>query len=452
MDLERTPIWADIRKILNDGPKQTRFEYYAIIHTEKKDIEAMKMVMLDVVRDYVKNVGDETFVEVVLPLGDYTYDVYPYRDNLEITIQRKPLREIGSLVNTGSPIQQERYKAIFLPDENPQPSISDNVQFSKETLNIKNILHLKFMLMNRSLEPLRIKTTGGIFKKTQIKNVIETLMVKESNKVLLNGKSSIDGIQFRPPDNTDVRNHVIIPHGTTLTSVPTFCQEKMNGVYTAGIGTYLQTYNDKVLWFIYPLYNTDRFKENVNKAVFYSVPAQRYTGIERTYRKQGSVVYILSSSNKKYTDQADTDNMDKGIGFRLTDARSMMKKPIEINENGPIGRRGQLNSEVSLKDRDDNLNYAPIADRAISSNMYAQFSRIAERNGGTIQVVWENCDIREIYPGMPCKYVFMKNDTLTELEGVILYCHGVVRMEQEGITSKAHKSQCIVGLFVKKLE
>ena len=69
-----------------------------------------------------------------------------------------------------------------------------------------------------------------------------------------------------------------------------------------------------------------------------------------------------------------------------------------------------------------------------------------------IQLVWENADIREIYPGMPCKYVFMKGTKLTELEGVILYCHAIVKMEQAGITSKAHRTHCAIGIFVNWLE
>lgn len=448
MELEKSPIWADIRKIISDGPKQIRYTYTATIHTEKKDTTVLKIKMIDIVRDYVNNIGDVSFIELLIPLGDYIKEIYPYRTNLELTLKRQALLESGDTVKEGTTIDEERFKAVFLPDENSQALASDYAKFDQQSLNLLNIQTVKFQLINRALEALRIKTTGGIFKKVKIGDVIQSIMSTESGKILVDGKPAIDGIEMVTPDNTDVRRHVIIPQGTLISGVPTYCQEMMNGVYNAGIGTYLQTYNQKRLWFVFPLYSTIRFKENVNKAIFYGTPSHRYTAIERTYRKQGTSIYILATSNKKYSDEAETSYIDKGVGFRMTDARAMMKKPVEITEKGPVGKRGNLNNEVSIKSRDDGLNFAPVSDRSISSNPYAQYSRVLQRKGGTLALIWENADIREIYPGMPCKYITMVEDKVKEFEGIVLFCHGISHMENKGVMDRAYRMQCQITLFV----
>lgn len=452
MELEKTPIWADVKKVLNDGPKPIRYEYVAKLHTEVNDINLMKVVMVDIVRDFVNNIGDTIFIEVMIPLGDYVKDLYPYRTNLELTLIRKQLFEVGDIVPKDAVIEQERYKAVFLPGENVHPNASDYAQIDRQSLNLMDIRHVKFQLMNRSLEPIRIKTTGGIFKNSRNEDVIRSVIMNESNKILLDGKPCCDGIQMVPSDNQEVKRHVVIPQGTLIPGLPTFCHEKMNGVYTAGIGTYFQTYNQKRLWFVYPLFNTQRFNENVNKAVFFAVPTHRFTAIERTYRKQGTVVYILTTSTKVYKDHAETEYMDKGVGFRMTDARPMMKKPVKITTDGPVGMRGNLNNEVSIKSRVDDLNFAPVAETTISSNPFAQYSRILQRNGGRLDLVWENADIREIYPGMPCKYVFMVDNVLKEVKGVVLFCHGVAQMENKGVSDNVHRMHCQITLFVEQID
>ena len=71
MEIEQMPVWLDIRKIFEDDPKSTRFEYKAILHTKDKDFDIMKIVTIDIVRDYVGNIGDVVFLEFIVPLGTF---------------------------------------------------------------------------------------------------------------------------------------------------------------------------------------------------------------------------------------------------------------------------------------------------------------------------------------------------------------------------------------------
>ena len=123
MEIEQTALWADIRKIMSDGAKSVRFEYTALIHTAKEEFKAYQILSIDTVRDYVNNIGDAITLEFTLPLGDYTKLFYPNRSNLEITISRVELAEIGDKKASNKSTEQERYKAIFLPEENPEPLV-----------------------------------------------------------------------------------------------------------------------------------------------------------------------------------------------------------------------------------------------------------------------------------------------------------------------------------------
>lgn len=451
MEIERTAVWADIRKIFSDGAKPVRYEYRATLHTERENIPVMKLITLDTVRDYVGNIGDEVFVEIIMSFGDYVRRLYPYRANLEITIYRQELYEAGSAFHENSIVENIRYKAIFLAKENQHVSGSEFNMIDKASLDLLNVQTVKFQLMDRALEPLRIKTTGGSFQNVTQADIIHALLLGESNRVLIDGKPAVDGMNFIKPDNNELRRHVVIPDGTLLPMVPTYCQEKMNGVYTAGMGTYLQSYQNKRLWFVYPLFNPKRFDENVRKVIFYSVPRNRFPSVERTYRQAGDITYIAATSNKAYRDGAEAEFMEGGSGFRMTDARPFMKKPVTMTDAGPVASRTQLNHEVAVKARKDDLNFAPISTHGISGNPFVQYSKVLQRAGGRVDLTWENSNPGLIHPGMPCKFVFVDEQGIKEQRGVILFIHSVAQQESKGIASRAHRTISQLTLYVEPM-
>lgn len=452
MQLEKTAIWAAARKIFNDIDKPVRFEYTAKIHTTAEDFDVMKVLKFDLIRDYVNSIGDVITIELNMPLGDYMKRLYPYRTNLELTLSKKQLGTIGEVFRANTGKDSERFKAIFLPKDNPQISGSDLEQMDATTLNLMDVVVVKLQLLNRSLEPLRILTTSGIYKNTTNENVIRSVLMSESNQVLVDGKKAIDGIDVIKADNTEQQRHVVIPQGTLVTSVPSFCQEKMNGVYSTGIGTYLQTFNGKRYWFVYPLYNTKRFKENVKKVIFYAVPSNRFPSSERSYRVAGDILYITITSTKSYKDHAETEFMNSGSGFRMADARAFLKKPVKMTEEGPVGVRNRLNFEVAVKDRLDNLNFAPRAAKRISSNPFAEYSEISAKTGGRMDLVWHHGNPSLLYPGMPCQYVYMENNILKKKEGVVLFCHATTVLQGTIATGRSHETTCQMTLFVEQAD
>lgn len=447
--IEKTPLWPDIKSIINSGKKPIKFEYRGMLHNVKEDIPILKITSIDIVKDYVTNISDLIQIEFKMALGDYMTRLYPYRNNLELTIKTIELKEVSSDRETNTTIGTERFKAVFLPDENPVANLSEAESFDSESANKLTIIDVKLQLLNRSLEPIRIKTVSGPFREVTQKKLIYNLLGGESSKVLVDGKPAIDGIDIVDPDNTDIRKHAIIPDGTVISSLPSFLQEKMGGVYNSGIGTYLQRYNNKQIWFVYPLFNYTRFDKDVPKVIFYAVPEYRFAALDRTYKEDGKTIRIVVTSNRQYKDSADVQFMNKGVGFRMADANAFMKKPVVMTEEGPKGLRTNLNHEVSITTREDGLNYAPVSSSKISSNPYKEYSKVALMNLGQIDLVWENSNHELIYPGMPCKYVFLSKDKTIELRGTILYMHTLITLQSKTLNEVVYKNVSHIGLSVE---
>ncbi len=453
VEIEKTALWADIRKVFSEDSKPVRFRYSMTIHTEKEDIEVIKLSNLDIVRDYVGNIGDEVHISAMMALGDYSVRVFPYRHNLEVTLVKKHLYEHGNRVNTTQKPVIQRYKALFLPNQNLMPKASEIDQIDRLTQNLMDTVDIKLQLIDRALEPLRIKTVNGVFNGVGQADLIRAVLGGESAKITVDGKPAIDGLDLVDPDNTESKGHLIVPTGTLVTGFPTYLQEKFNGVYTTGIGTYLQIYEEKRLWFVYPLYNVTRFdKDKKPKAIFYMVPENRYSNVERTYRQASDITHILITGSKNYQDAGEVDQMDAGNGFRMADARSMMGKPVNMTSDGPTGTAAKTSHAVITHDRKDNLNYAPVVSNSISSNPYYQYSKLAVRLVSRVDMVWENANPDLLYPGMPCKYMYLEGNDVREVKAVVAFVHVIVQSTDPGIAVPGYSTKCMVTLLAEKID
>ena len=436
--IEKSPIWLDVKAIIGSGKKSIKYEYRAQLHNEKEDINILKVKAIDIVRDYATKINEIIQIEFDMLLGDYIRRLYPFRDNIELTIKRIELQEVASRKENDTIIQTERFKAIFLPNENPVANMSELESIDTETINKGSIVSVKLQLLNRSIEPIRIKTTSKTYRAITQKQFLHSVMAGELTKIMVDGKPAIDGFDIVEPNNTELRKHVIIPDGTLVSSLPTFLQEKSGGVYNAAIGTFLQRYKGKNIWFVYPLFNYKRFDTDVVKAIFFSIPENRLPAIDRTFNVDGKLINILVTSKRKYQDSAGTNFMNKGVGFRMANAKSYMKKPILVTENGPVSDRSRLNYETSLIENKDGLNYAPKV--AASSNPFLEYSKVMLSSMSQIDLVWENSDNSLLYPGMPCKFVFMDRNKLIELKGVIVFTHTLITLQSRTINDIVYKN------------
>lgn len=449
---EKTTLWRDVKKITDSKDVNIEYELRAMIHTEKEDIPVFKIITIDIVRDYSASIGDNNYVELKIPLGDYVKRIFPYRNNLEFSIKKVPK---DKKIKTS--IDVKRYRAIFLESDNPKVGNSDYSRYSTEHLNTMNILDIKFQILDMTVETTRLLTISGVFKNVRQADLIYSALLQNSNQIQINGKPVVDGVDIVNIDNSTPIKQVVIPDGTTLSSLPTYLHEKAGGLYNAGIGTYFQVYKNKKLWFVYPVAKTSRFSENVDKITFYAVPDQRLKTIDKTYRVENTVTHVIVTGGKSYTDSGELSFMNDGVGFRTSDARAFMKKPVVMTKDGPKGIRSNLNTEVIGKDRKDNINFAPMSgkrnpDRGITINQFVEASQINLRKLSRVDVVWENGDIDLIYPGMPCKYVFLQVNKVIELKGTVLAAHSLTSVVGNSSTSTQYKTSLTITLGLEPYE
>lgn len=457
--IEQSPLWEPIQDITKNGSEAKYLGIVGILHTEKKDINIVKSRYLDIKRDYASSIGDEVYYEAMVGLGDYVKDIYPFKDNLEVTIKLIPIQFTNEAYDENAEIPSIRYKALFLSAENQKIDGSDYKHVDAFTLNVKSVTLLKLQLLDRAMEPLRVLTCGGIFKKTSNGDLVSSAMGNVSGLAEIEGSPVIDSIDIVPPDNEKERETTIIPQETKIIDLPTYIQQKEGGLYNAGVGNYLQTYNNLVTWFIYPLYNNKRFESTSSdkrKLIIYSVPSSKYFASTRTFKEDGNIIYILGTCEKVMNDDAETRQSDKGRGFKIADADSILEKPINITDEGPEGARRTLTSEVNLDaDKKDGVSMTPVADERISSNPFKAASEISITTGMPLAIEWSYGDASLLYPAMPVKFIHMDDTegkmTRIEVYGTLLLVHATTQQNGKGWSSRSFVSVLGLGIFVDKV-
>lgn len=449
-NIEKTALWADIKKIFNNTTTNALWNYTAIIHTKYETFPVLQVLNIDESANYLESIGDTVFISFVVALGDYVKRIYPFKDNMELTIRYSP---IGSNAKNSKAAIQTRYKVVFLPNENKHYSSSELTSLDKDTIDHMDLVTVKLQLLDRSLEPFRIKNTFGIYRNITPETLMRSVTGSVIDLIKVDGKKCIDAIDIYKPNNDTVLKHIVLPSGTLAVDIPKYLQNKICGIYNSGLGNYLQTYNGKKIWFIYPLFYTKRFTEdsaNTNKMIFYFVPSTRYAGIDKTFYKAGNVIKVACTSDKQIQEDGEAKYMDSGVGFSLVSADTMMGKPVSVDTKSPMVNPAKISTSIISKSRDDGLNYAPMSNRVISSNPYPDLTLVAYRNCTRIDLVWNHSDPSLIFPGMSCQLVYLDNNVRKTLNGIIIFKHTSIIKTSQGMNSSPYTKTTAISIMAER--
>jgi hypothetical protein len=248
--------------------------------------------------------------------------------------------------------------------------------------------------------------------------------------------------------NQKSREQIVIPHGTKLSEIAHHVHYKCGGLYSAGLGYYLQ--GD--YWYVYPCYDTTRFAEADKTLTVINVPPNRMPGIERTYRLDGTNLVALATGKIKFRDSTNELQLNHGNGVRFVDADTLMEKFVQTTGNKAIAARGRTNSEFIAEKRVNGKNFVASGLKPINANPYVEYSALAKRQGSLITLVWENANRALLYPGMPTKIMYLDGEEIKVLYGVLLHVHVFVSLKDPGIEARRYATNLMLGVFVKPLD
>ena len=104
---------------------------------------------------------DHIVLTTYMGAGDYAYDVFKHKDNLEITMN---ILEMVSYIVLGT------YKAILINMQNNTSGVNTNL--SRSDLNKTGMNRITFQLVEQEIEVIRTLKVSGIHKQTDVKSLL----------------------------------------------------------------------------------------------------------------------------------------------------------------------------------------------------------------------------------------------------------------------------------------
>lgn len=445
MEFESSSLFREVSAILNSGDKPVHYNYEADIHVGGQTFRAVKVTSIDFQDDYENNVAETVIVTCQLLGGTYAKRIYRNQSNMDITLYRRPIGEVSDLVDDTQPPQAERYTAILIDKGNPLMEGNTGGILDEETLNLSNIFEISFQLINKTLEQLRMITVGGIYRFATVQEVIRDTLTRESQRVTVEGVRMPQGVDMVEADNQATRDHLIIPQGTRLVDLPRVVHHKCGGVYNAGLGYYLQ--GD--WWYVYPCYDVTRFETCEHTLTVINVPPNKLPSVERTYRQNGRNTVVLATSEVRYRNDTDSRQLNQGNGVRFADANKFMDGFADTKANKSVLSRGANASEFISTPRPNGFNQVQLSKNQITANPFVEYSELARNQGSFLGFVWENSNPSLIYPGMMAKFLWLQEEEIQEVYGVVLKVHTYSSLKGQGMTAARYQCNSSVTIFIQ---
>ncbi len=446
MNIDESALWDQVMDVVNGPTKPVNKYWEADIHANGKTITAMKLLNIDRVRDFEQDFAPVIMIDVMLPLGEYTYLVYPFQDALEVTLYATPLEEAGQTVSEALPIAMERFTAVLIDKGNPMMNNSGPNTPSQEVLDLTNMITCTFQLQNKAVEQMRMRSYGNTFRDQTVEDVLLTIMTTESQKVKVDSSMKPLGVNLVPPSRKGKQQHISIPQGIPLVDIPNYIHLREGGIYSAGLGYFYENQ----YWYIYPCYDVTRFKKTEKTLTVISVPSNKLPQVERTYLQNGSSLIVIATGEIKFADDSTKNQLALGNGLMFADANKL-NSVGEVKGNKLMASRAKVASEFIGEKRDNGNNYVPRSKAMVSGNPYVQFSTIAKREGSVFVFIWDNSEGVLIEPGMVSKILYLEEDVIKELYGVVLKAHEFTELVGIGATASRHATRTMVSIFTERI-
>lgn len=441
---DRSTLINEVDAILRSPKDKHTWFYTAIILIGDKQFNVYKVINVDILRDYATDYADKTIIELALPTGTFLHEILPYKEDLKLLVTKVTQSTYHGLP-TEEPEKAKVYRATLIQTESPTSAGTNHVaKAGKNSIDLMDISTVSFQLQEVVLEQLRLITFGGVFRQMRPGDIVRGIFSRGEDFVKMDDENSIKGVTMVDPDNMEMQDHVVIPHDTKLIDIPDVIQNDRCGIYSAGLGFYLQD----LMWHIWPLYNFKRFDRSAKTITIIMIPSNKLQGVESTYRTTANQIIIIVTGGSTHSDDSESKLLNRGNGVRFPDSRKMLEGFGEVNGNKVVANRGTNGSQFVGVPRTSKLNHVPTG--KMSENIYKETSNLASRAGSKMMANWQNSNPDLISPSQPVQVIIERNGLPIVMDACVIGSHTFVSSPESSVASRRHLTNTVLSLFVDK--
>lgn len=409
----------------------------------KQWITPLRVDSESVERDYEQGFADVRVLSLMLMQGQYTYDIQPYRNELQLDLTYVPLSESTADQSGNQRSITKRYRAYLMDTDNAALTSQVSNQVSKEALDRLPPITVELQLIEEYVFDLQMRSVGGIYRQETPYNVLMSILTSTLGYLEGSDEKRILGVNQRGKPNTTKRTQIPLSP-TRIGQVASRLQNEEGGVFSAGLGCYLQDQ----YWYVFPLYDTTHASKQKRSITVYSVPSDRYEGSERTYRLTDNRIVLLASGDAGTYNNTENQQIQAGNGLRFLDVKKVLGDFGVTQNNRLLIDRASNLFEVVSKEVQKGVNNVQWSGTGATSNPYAQYTALARLEGRVVVVDWNHGDADLLEPGALLEYHAVSGDVINTYRGVLLGTHEVSISPEPGVVTIRHSTKVRLKLFI----
>lgn len=440
-------ILKELSLIDQYGQKTPYHTWKATLYVKDQPIQIPLVSKVHIKRDYLKDFGDRFRVIVKCDSAMYSNYIYPHRDNLKLTLVRKPVYVKGAGGKVDQLYQYMQYDAILVSVSDDNVTGVNPFAGNKDMVNSHMIMNVEFQITSRVLKRLKGSTLSTNVRASVPIDAIRAILTNYSRDELDLASEVIEGVDVAPGYSTEEVDQVLVPQGTSLVDVPQVIHQNGKGIYQTGFSYYLQGN----YWYVFSPFDVKRFEQgSYSKALtIINVPKWQVPAIEKTYRDTGTQLIVIANGDTKQMDTTERAFMNQGVGAQYANADKLLEEQDEYKDGKVSSTPRNYISAFTGTTRPDGVN--PLnRDVKITANPSIEYGKIAERRGMYFGIIWDNAAPESIYPGMPVKYVYISNGLPVALHGTVVGISIDDTIANADINNPIFSSTCFLKVFLER--
>lgn len=414
--LGNNPFRYEVSEVINKGHMSTCDYAEGVIECSKGTFNVINVKRMSRYRDYIEDYAQQLLVTVTTTLELYETMFHSDLSDVKLTLRlfEMPLNAPFSYAVLTNP-REFTYKAKLVNVASDQVS-QNNLMVNSAAVMRSTLKEFTLQLLEPCFESVSIKTVGGPFRDINGVGLMRTLLTKFSTDDEIDAITAVKGVDIAPGYNEAKRSQIVIPHATPLVKALSLINQSCGGVYPTGFSFYLQNQ----LWYIFPPYDIQRFNKTNRTITVVNLPKDQMPNIEKTYYNTDTKLIVLSTRDAKVVDRRESMMFNNGNAIRFIEANRLFDGMGQVEDNKFKIDISKNVNDIALKERTDGANILRAADVKITANKNIELGKLAKNNGFYYQVTWEHSDDSLLFPGMPAKILYLKDNKPASATGTLI--------------------------------
>lgn len=422
--------------------KSVHWYYKAHLITEKGDMEVDSLISMDITKDFELGFTDNCVVEIKVLKRFYIESVFPVRDKLKLRLDAEQVSEKQNGIRLTNPKRLSKtYRAILVdPVDYGNDTKSASTPHDNTDVNAdKDLISIKVQLVELAIEQLMRMTFGGNFH-GKPGEIGKAMLTESFSHLDVSEGAKMSGVDMYTIDNNEQSFDMVVPHGTKLIDIPRFIQDKRFGIYNYGIGSYIM----EDIWYIYPLYKYDRYKDDQTKLTISVIPKGKMMDNMRTYHVYNREVNILCGGEVSSKDNSQVSKTNSGDGVTYYDSNKIKHEAVQKEGDKVFINPEGSKKQIMGQSRGDNLDTAPIQEDKLNTSLAKAMTSVAQKSGQIMSFVWEYANPHLLVPGMATKVVYYKDNVRYEVTGTLLKQVSLTQLQSSMVLKRHTTSVALV--------